>query len=94
MRGMHRTYPLVMPIDTNHGRGETRAIGPTRLTFVTSALFLTGDPLRFAICLRGDGTQPIDVVGSGRVEGVIAEGELFVVEAAIDLTEIMLAREE
>ena len=89
---MHHDYPLVLPIETNHGRGETRRIGPTRVTFATSSLVAIGDPLRFAIALRGTGSQPIDVVGSGRVEAVATEGVLFLVEASIDQTQITVAR--
>lgn len=89
---MHANYPLVLPIQTNHGRGETRSIGPTRVTFATACLVAIGDPLRFAISLRGTGTQPIDVVGSGRVEAVATEGVLFLVEASIDQTQITVAR--
>ncbi len=91
MRGMQRTYPLALPIETNHGRGETRRIGPTRLTFATSALFARGEMLRFAVALPGDGTRAIDVVGSGLVEAVVPEGDLFVVEASIEETRITFA---
>ncbi len=91
---MHRTYPLVMPIETNHGRGETRSIGPTRITFATPALFETGEVLRFAFALNGTDSKPIDVVGSGCVETVKAEGNLFVVEASIETTQITFARSQ
>ena len=88
---MPPTYPLRIPIETNHGRGETRSIGPTRVTFAIAALFDNGEPLRFAIALRGHGNHPIDVVGSGRVESVRVEDALFVVDASIDQTQITFA---
>lgn len=91
MHEMQRTYPLAVPIETNHGRGETRRMGPTHLTFATSALFASGETLRFAVALRADGTQVIDVVGSGKVEAVVPEGDLFVVEASIEQTQITFA---
>jgi len=84
------TYPLVIPIDTNRGRGETRRIGPTRVTFSTAAEFEAGDDLRFALSLHGTGTTPLDVFCSGSVRSVAAEGELFVVDAAISETRIAL----
>ena len=30
------TYPVIIPIKTNRGYGETRLIGPTRVTFATA----------------------------------------------------------
>jgi hypothetical protein len=90
---MHRTYPVRVPIETSHGRGETREVGPTRITFATTASFTTGEELRFAISLRGSRT-PVDVVGSGRVEAVKPEGELYVVDASIEQTHITLAASE
>jgi len=91
---MHQIYPLVVPIETNRGRGETRAVGPTRITFAIAALFETGDDLRFTLSLQGNGKSPVDVAGSGRVSAVAAEGHLFVVDAAIDQTQITLAKGE
>lgn len=89
---MHRTYPVVVPIETNHGRGQTRSVGPTRITFSTTALFESGEELRFALSLRGNANTPVDVVGSGRVESVTTEGPLFVVDATIDQTRLTLTR--
>jgi hypothetical protein len=89
-RPMHRTYPVAVPIDTNRGPGQTRRVGPTSMTFVTAALFETGDPLRFSMSLRGTGASPLYVVGDGSVRSVINEGELFIVDASIDRTRIAL----
>lgn len=89
---MHRTYPISVPIETNHGRGETRAVGPTHITFATASLFASGDTLRFALSLRGTGT-PVEVVGNGRVESVTPEGDLFVVAATVEGTAIALLKE-
>jgi hypothetical protein len=88
---MSVTYPIAIPIDTNHGRGETRAVGPTRITFATSELIEAGAPLRFSLLLRGSGNTPINVFGSGRIEAVNADGSLFIVDASVDHTEIALA---
>jgi hypothetical protein len=94
INAMQQTYPVVLPIETNHGRGETRRIGPTRLTFATPALFAAGEVLRFAIALRGTDAKSIDLVGSGSVRAVTTDGELFVVEASIDQTRITFATSE
>jgi hypothetical protein len=91
---VHRTYPVTVPIRTNRGNGQTRSIGPTRITFATAALFESGEPLRFAISLRGTGTTPIEVVGFGSVQAVRPDGDLFVVDATVDGTQITLAEEE
>lgn len=87
-------YPVVVPIETNRGRGETRTIGPTRVTFVTSASFETGDAIRFAITLRGNANEMVDVFCAGSVCGVSLDGELFVVEASIEATRIAIAKKE
>jgi hypothetical protein len=84
-------HAVTIPIETDRGWGETRLIGATRVTFATAAAFAAGDPLRFAMTLRGDGPTALDVVCSGSVHAGAAEGELFVVEASIDETEIRLA---
>jgi hypothetical protein len=86
------TYPLTIPIETNRGRGQTRTIGPTRITFATAAPFETGDAIRFALSLRGIGTTPLDVFCSGSVCAVSVEGQLFVVEASIEQTRISLGK--
>ena len=54
-------------------------------------LFETGDPLRFGFSLRGTGTAPLHVAGSGSVQAVVSEGTLFVVEATIDSTTISVS---
>ena len=78
------TYPISIPIDTNRGRGETRAIGPTSVTFSTTALFEVGETLRFSMSLRGTASMHVEVFCDGRVTRVIPDGERFVVEASID----------
>jgi hypothetical protein len=88
------TYPIVVSIETNRGRGETRRIGPSRVTFATSAAFETGDSLRFAMSLRGDGGQTLDVYCSGSVCSVSTDGALFVVEASIEESRITIAKKE
>lgn len=85
------TYPIAVAIETSRGRGETRSIGPTRVTFVTSAAFESGDSLRFAMTLPGDSGETLDIFCSGAVCGVSMEGALFVVEAAIDESRITIA---
>jgi hypothetical protein len=85
------TYPIAVPIETNRGRGETRDIGPTRVTFATSAAFETGDALRFAISLQNDGGETLDVFCTGSVCAVSVEGALFVVEAVLDESRITIA---
>lgn len=87
------TYDVVIPIETNRGRGETRRIGPTRVRFATTASFTVGDALRFAMSLRGHGAS-LDVFCSGSVRAVAADGELFVVEATIENTQIRLPERE
>ena len=88
------TYPIAVPIETNRGRGETRRIGPTRVTFATSEPFETGEALRFAMSLRGDGGQTLEVFCSGSVCGVSLDGALFVVEASIEESRITIAKKE
>ena len=90
---MHRTYPIAIPIETNRGSGETRAIGPTHITFISGSLFASGEGLRFAVSLRGTAT-PLEVFGSGRVEEVRAEGDVFVVEASIEQTRIAVSSKD
>jgi hypothetical protein len=95
-RRMHRergmtTYPVRLSIDTNHGRAETRMIGPTRVIFCTAELFEPGDPLRFAMSLRGTSATALDVFCSGNVRHVTTEGELFLVDATIEETQISVA---
>lgn len=85
------TYPMAVPIETNRGRGETRSVGLTRVTFATSAAFEVGDPLRFTMSLPGDDGETLDVFCSGSVCGVSLDGALFVVEAAIEESRITLA---
>lgn len=87
------TYQIVVPIETNRGRGETRSIGPTRVTFATSAPFETGDSLRFAVSLYGGGPT-LEVFCSGSVCGVSIDGALFVVEASIEESRITVAKKE
>jgi hypothetical protein len=88
------TYPMAIAIETNRGREETRTIGPARVTFATSALFETGEALRFAISLPGDTGEMLDVFCAGSVCGVTIDGELFVVEASIEESRISIARKE
>lgn len=88
------TYPIAVPIETNRGRGETRRVGPRRVTFATSAPFETGDSLRFSMSLPGDGGETLDVFCSGSVCGVSLDGALFVVEAAIEESRITIANRE
>jgi len=87
------TYDVVIPIETNRGRGETRRIGPTCVSFATTAYFTAGDALRFAMSLRGQ-SGALDVFCSGSVRAVAPEGELFVVEATIENTQIRLPERE
>jgi hypothetical protein len=88
------SYPMAIAIETNRGRGETRSIGPTRVTFATRALFETGDTLRFAVSLPGRAGEMLDVFCAGSVCGVTLDGELFVVEASIEESRITIARKE
>jgi hypothetical protein len=88
------TYPMVVPIETNRGRGETRSIGPTRVTFATSVPFGTGEAVRFALKLPGNGVMGFDVFCAGAVCAVSFDGELFVVEASIEESRITIARKE
>jgi hypothetical protein len=85
---------MVVPIETNRGRGETRSIGPTRVTFATSVPFETGDAVRFAMKLPGDGAEVLDVFCSGAVCAVSVDGALFVVEASIEESQISINRKE
>ena len=88
------TYPVIIPIKTNRGYGETRVIGPTRVTFATAAMFAAGEPLRFAMSLRGHGATTLEVFCSGSVRAVATDGELFVIDASIEQTDIRLAEGE
>jgi hypothetical protein len=88
------TYPIVVPIETNRGRGETRNIGPTRVTFATSAPFEIGDAVRFALSLPGEKGELLDVFCAGSVCAVSVDGELFVVEASIEESRISIAKKE
>jgi hypothetical protein len=85
------TYEVTTAIETDRGRGETRRIGPARIMFVTDVLFATGEPLRFALTLRGTGTAPLTVAGDGSVSAVSRDGARYLVDAAIDRTYISLA---
>jgi len=78
-------------IETDRGRGETRRIGPTQVIFVIDALFAAGEPLRFALTLRGTGSAPLLVAGSGSVRAVSHDGAHYLVDAVIDRTYISLA---
>jgi hypothetical protein len=88
------TYAIAVPIETNRGRGETRSIGPTRVTFATDAAFETGDAVRFAMTLPGDAGEKLDVFCAGAVCGVSIDGTLFVVEASIEESRISVAKKE
>lgn len=88
------TYPIAVPIETNRGRGETRTIGPTRVTFATDASFETGEVVRFAMTLPGDAGEMLDVFCAGAVCGVTVDGALFIVEASIDESRISIAKKE
>lgn len=88
------TYPIAVPIETNRGRGETRTIGPTRVTFATSASFETGEALRFAMTLPGESGEALDVFCAGAVCGVTFDGAMFVVEASIEESRIEIAKKE
>jgi hypothetical protein len=88
------TYPIVVAIETNRGRGETRAIGPTRVTFATSAPFEIGDAIRFAIAMPGDAGEMLDIFCAGSVCAVSVDGELFVVDASIEESQISIAKKE
>jgi hypothetical protein len=96
MPGMQRdprdsaTYPVVVPIDTNRGPGETRRIGSRSITFAIATPFEVGDPLRFRLSLAGDGTAGLDVAGWGSVAAVTVDGDRFVVEASIEPTAIRI----
>jgi hypothetical protein len=87
-------YPIVVPIETNRGRGETRNIGPERVTFATSAPFETGDTVRFGISLPGEMGEMLDIFCAGSVCTVSIEGELFLVEASIEESQISIAKKE
>jgi len=80
-------YALTVPIETNRGRGETRRIGSTRITFSIRERFEVGEPLRFRFSLEGGA----EVIGWGAVSEVAADGEGFVVDASIDQTQINVA---
>ena len=82
------TYAVVTTIETDHGTGETRRIGPAHVTFVSETSFHAGEPLRFALTLRGTGTTPIGVRGSGRVESVAFDGSSYLVDVSIEKSEI------
>jgi hypothetical protein len=78
------TYPVVVPIDTNRGRGETRLIGSTSITFAIAASFAVGDRLRFRLSLGEGASDGVQVTGWGSVAAVTVEGDAFLVEASIE----------
>ena len=84
-------FDFALPMMTNLGPGQTRQIGPTRVVFTATALFVAGEELRFTVHLRGTASMPLDLFCYGVVDAVTQEDTCFVVHSSIERTAIVPA---